>query len=524
MRPVPLTVAILVALAPASICAATAGAADPGRWTLAGVDRVPQRYYQGLTHDDAGNVFWTGVQHGAYRGDVRLRQDLALDDAIPPQIVARDGFDHIGDPTWDPGDGGRLILPLECYRFGAPNGGNTCGRGGFAVLSRDLRWRLRVLLDPLEIAKAMWAEVSPDGKLIWTSGGSDLLAYRTADVNVAASAPLAAPLRSVIRLPGVVPAGGITGATFFGGRLLLAGQDGATLQVWSLDVSGDGPVDPRLEIERPIVGEAEGLDAFRALGGVLHWLVAPMTTSGRAPTYPGEGNVVLSFAPAGDGAIGATVRRVALRAGRPATLAVTVRQTLGGVTRALEHASVSAGSGRVLTDDSGRAELRVRPSRSGTLSLRVVKGELAPVRIALKVDAPIGRPITVRPTIVVSAGAGARRLRSQRLIDCSGPTGCRDAAAIPRLRGCVPMRAGSDLRFTLLRRPATRVDVLVNRDASAGRLVTGGRALATGRDALGWRFPVRAALPSPARLTLVVRYPDGTGALLSARLRARGGC
>ena len=50
----------------------------------------------------------------------------------------------------------------------------------------------------------MWAEVSPDGRLVWTSSGRDLLAYRTAAITRAAAAR--PPLRAVARLAGVVPA------------------------------------------------------------------------------------------------------------------------------------------------------------------------------------------------------------------------------------------------------------------------------------------------------------------------------
>ena len=69
---------------------------------------------------------------------------------------------------------------MECY---TPGVGNTCGTGAFGVADpATLDFRYYVKLDPAEIPKAMWAETSPDGKLIWTSSGDDLLAYRTSDV------------------------------------------------------------------------------------------------------------------------------------------------------------------------------------------------------------------------------------------------------------------------------------------------------------------------------------------------------
>ena len=72
----------------------------------------------------------------------------------------------------------------------------------------------------------MWAETSPDGKLIWTSSGNDLLAYRTSDVIAANQGPSGPAIHSVRRLRNAVPPSGITGAVFGAhGRLYLAGED-----------------------------------------------------------------------------------------------------------------------------------------------------------------------------------------------------------------------------------------------------------------------------------------------------------
>src|SRR5215212_12192601 len=102
----------------------------------------------------------------------------------------------------------------------------------------------------------MWAEVSPDGSLIWTSAGKDLLAYSAADVRAGAG-----PIRAVRKLPGAVPEAGITGATFVGDRLFTAGSIDEAFQIWSIDLA-DGS--RRLEVERTVVGESEGLDTFDA--------------------------------------------------------------------------------------------------------------------------------------------------------------------------------------------------------------------------------------------------------------------
>ena len=102
---------------------------------------------------------------------------------------------------------------------------------------------------------------------------ADLLAYRTADVTRANAAPLAASIRAVRRPRGAVPPSGVTGAVFRHGRLFLAGQDDGH-QVWSVDVRSGAR---RLEFEREIRGEAEGLDSRRMFGARMHWLIAPST-------------------------------------------------------------------------------------------------------------------------------------------------------------------------------------------------------------------------------------------------------
>jgi len=148
-----------------------------------------------------------------------------------------------------------------------------------------LRWRYKVDLAPDEIAKAMWCEASPDGRLVWTSSGNDLLAYRADQIKAGAG-----PLRAVKRLPGAVPPAGITGATFFGERLYLAGQAGGTFQVWSVDLKAGTR---RLEINEQLSGESEGLQA--ELDGTLDWIVTPVDPLHRPPSF--QQNVLLHFRP-----------------------------------------------------------------------------------------------------------------------------------------------------------------------------------------------------------------------------------
>ena len=271
---------------------AAAQAADPGRWTLTGSSTVPLYYYQGVTSDAAGHFYFDGVDLGLYRTDSALNEQARNDDVIPPAVTATEGYNHIGDITWDDAEGGRILLPVECYY---PPAGNTCKTGSIGVADPvTLQWRYYVKLDPKYIAKAMWAEVSPDGKLIWTSSGNDLLAYRAGQVKPAHAAPAGPLLKPVLTLRDAVPPTGITGATFFDGRLLVAGQDGDRFQVWSIDLATGSR---QLEIERTIVGESEGLDVADALGGLLHWQIQPYNEQG-PPTYPPLNGTLLHFAPA----------------------------------------------------------------------------------------------------------------------------------------------------------------------------------------------------------------------------------
>ena len=231
---------------------------------------MPLSYFQGLTHSAGGAWFFDGITVGLFRTDRDLVQKTDNPSALTPDLTSL-GFNHIGDLTWDAREGGRLLLPLECYVPGQPNGGNTCGRGAIGVADpATLKLRYAVGLDPADIAKAMWAEVSPGGSELWTSSGRDLLAYDVA--SIAPGAP--APPRPVRRLAGAVPPSGVTGAAFYRGRLFLAGQDAGALQLWSVDVTGATP--PVLELELPgVAAESEGLDVLDARGGVLHWLLSP---------------------------------------------------------------------------------------------------------------------------------------------------------------------------------------------------------------------------------------------------------
>jgi hypothetical protein len=273
------------------LSAGTAHAATPNRLRLADRRAVPIEYFQGLTHDRAGMRFFDGVVSGLYRTDRALHERVRVANAIPAPVTAAFGFDHIGDIGFSAALRG-VVLPFECFTPGAPNGGNTCGQGGLGVADPvTLKLRYVVALDTRDIAKAMWAEVSPDGTRVWTSAGPDLIAYRTADLS-AANAAAGVRIRPVARLRGAVPRSGVTGAAFLDGRLLLAGRQAGPLELWSVDVRTGAR---RREAVLHVAGESEGLDVVADRHGLVHWLVTPFDPRGRAPTYGTGHSELLSF-------------------------------------------------------------------------------------------------------------------------------------------------------------------------------------------------------------------------------------
>jgi hypothetical protein len=317
LRGVRRTAAALTAALAALVVAGPASAADPGRWANTGVNRIPLTYYQGVTSDPSRNFYFDGVYTGLYRTDSQLRQTAASPEPgiIPPAVRATEQYNHIGDIGHGTEEGGRVLLPLECYYPGAPGGANTCQNGAIGVADpQTLAWRYYVKLDPAGIKKAMWVERSPDGTLLWSSDGDDLVAYKSSDVNPANAAP-GTVISETKRLTGAVPPAGITGAAFYNGRLYTAGQDnGGLFQVWSTDLdswdSATQSGDQRLEIELPAgtVGESEGLALNPTCGGVLHWIVTPFNTEGKPPTYGPTGNALLGFTPTGEQAPGSACR------------------------------------------------------------------------------------------------------------------------------------------------------------------------------------------------------------------------
>ena len=353
----------LVALGLALVVTAPAAARDPGRWTLSGWSSVPTNYWQGVTTAGPGKpLFFSGIFTGLHRTERSLRQNGSVDPVIPAEVKAAEGYNHVGDIGYQ---GGRVLLPLECYTPGGPNGGNTCGTGSIGSANPDtLAFQYYVKLDPAEIPKAMWVEASPDGTLLWTSSGPDLLAYNASDVNPA-NATAGVAIRAVRRLPGAVSPSGITGAAFYRGRLLLAGAQGTTFQVWSVDVTTGAR---RLELERrKVLGEAEGLAQVPLSGARLHFLVAPLASQ---PTF-GPTVGMLHFTPGRWAGRGLHVR---LRATRQRTLRPRVSVTVRRKGRPVRGAVVHVEGKRAVTDRDGHASVRPVLGTSGSFAALAHKG------------------------------------------------------------------------------------------------------------------------------------------------------
>jgi hypothetical protein len=369
---------IAVMLAVLAAAPAAARATDPGRWVQTAVTETKGEYYQGITSDRSGHLYFDGFRVGGYRTDLRLVEQARNETLLPPEVTAAEGFDHIGDWTFA---GGRLILPLECYTPGGPNGGNVCGRGAFGVADANLAYLGRALLDPADIPKAMWAEASPDGSLIWTSSGPDLLAYRAADVRPDAGD---VPIRPVQRLAGAVPPSGITGAAFAGDRLFLAGQSGGPFQIWSVDLATGAR---RLEVERPWAGESEGLDTVDALGGWLQWQVQPLDPQGRKPTFGTGHGTIVSFIPRADAVLRLRVRPARLRANRTTRVSVTAFVRFASAEHPVPGVRLRAGRVSARTNADGRAILRLRLPAGGHVRIRAAKTPLRTSRAMLRVPA-----------------------------------------------------------------------------------------------------------------------------------------
>ena len=371
--------------------AGSAAAKDPGRWVFTGHRNVPIEYFQGVTANARPSLFFDGPTTGLYRTDSALHETARVANVIPVGVTATEGYNHIGDIAWDgppSGDPGRVLLPLECYQPLAPNGGNTCGTGSIGVADpTTLGWLYYVKLDRTEIPKAMWCEVDPARRLLWTSSGKDLLAYNLADISPANAAP-APPIHAAIRLKGAVPPSGITGAAFpQGDRLFLAGDDGGAFQVWSVDLKTGRR---RLEIERRIRGESEGLAHFtltRDLGARtddLYWIITPTVFGGLPPTYGAGHSALLHFVARGTRTRVKPLPRVA-KAGRRVSFHFQVTTVIAGARTAVSGVRVDFAGRHARTGAEGIAVIRTTLRRPGVRTVVARRTGIVTARAAVTI-------------------------------------------------------------------------------------------------------------------------------------------
>ena len=171
-----------------------------------------------------------------------------------------------------------------------------------------------------------------------------------------------------------MPPTGITGATFVDGRMLVAGQDGKTFRVYSIDLATGAR---ELEIERTIVGESEGLVTAAAKGGTLSWLIQPFNPEGNPPTYSPDHATLVSFA--------RRRRRRRRRARRRPARAPGSRPTLRFFHRKRRTVLRRGFLAGVLCPEGCRATLTVKRGHHllARTSKRVRPGPIAKVRVKL---------------------------------------------------------------------------------------------------------------------------------------------
>ena len=353
--------------------AAPAAAATGDTWTLVEHRHVPIEYYQGLTFVGS-QTFFVGVFRGGDLTDASLRRQRTRQNLIPASVAQGVGFNHVGDPTYDAA-GDRLLVGLECYRRAAAQAEHVRLRRHRCRRRGDARLAILGSARPCRRPEGDVAEVSPDGTLLWTSAGRDLIAYRTSDVAPANAARgrSSPPIRPVKRLRGAVPPSGANGAAFSDGKLLLAGSSGGVPQIWSVDVAtGKRTVQVRLRGTR---AEVEGIAVTAPTGGRLRWLLTPGVIS--KPTYGSGHSELLTFVPV-------NYRVTASASLDGATLTVRARLRYADASDVLVGATVRVGDKVARTDGAGDARVTLGAVPQRPLIVKVAKGRLRALTMTVR--------------------------------------------------------------------------------------------------------------------------------------------
>ncbi len=83
--------------------AAPAQAMTPGGPGFSPEQLGPASYWQGLTSDPAdSNLFFVGIFRGRGARPPACTQTAGVSNVIPPAVAQAEGYNHIGDPTWNP--------------------------------------------------------------------------------------------------------------------------------------------------------------------------------------------------------------------------------------------------------------------------------------------------------------------------------------------------------------------------------------------------------------------------------------
>jgi hypothetical protein len=352
--------ALVVVLAAMALPTA-AQAADPGLWIKTSQLTKPAWYRQGLASDPVtGNVFFSGSFSGITLTH-NEREIKKFTNVIPQDVADREKYNHIGDIAFDPGEGGRILLPLESYAPLQPDT-NPSKTASIGVMdSKTLAWKYYVKLDPSEINKAQWVATDSEHGLIWTLGDTSLLAYNIADINPANAAPNAAPIHSVRRLDFVVP-DGAGGAVVIGNRIYLSQLKDGVDRIISMDLTTGAT---QLEIEFPQSYEQEGLDTGPYLDGFLHWEVVP--GAGLSSTQ------LLNFVPKG-ARLALKLNRARVKAGKKTPLTATATVNTNGFKIPLRDVEIRLGGKSVRTDAGGHAKLTVKLTRGKYRAQAFYKG------------------------------------------------------------------------------------------------------------------------------------------------------
>ena len=130
----------VIAIAVSMVGAPTASAAD--LWTETGRSITSVNYWQGVTFDTGSRTFnFDGPAEGLWRTDATLSRLAGKSTGIPSSVKISEGWNHVGDLSFDATSGARLIVPLECY-YPSASDPNTCKTGGLGVVDPvTLAWR-----------------------------------------------------------------------------------------------------------------------------------------------------------------------------------------------------------------------------------------------------------------------------------------------------------------------------------------------------------------------------------------------